>query len=248
MEKPSDRTGVKMAAWVQAGDPLWRWYLSSLVYRFSYLQIAHQVDADLLQYLGKRIQGAVVLDCGCGPGVVVEKLLRHGAARVVALDANPAMLAQTRRRLAACTGEEVVTVQAAFNPQLFKDLRKGFPERPGWDLILFKRSLYMRPEEAALLLSAAGKQLAPGGTLAVIHPERSLARYAFGPGWQIRSYTFYHLFNRFISLFADRFGFGLYTLYTQAELLELVRQAHPGWKVEFIPSRQKAYNLVAAWR
>jgi hypothetical protein len=37
---------------------------------------------------------------------------------------------------------------------------------------------------------------------------------------------------------------GEYTLYTQAELVELARRAAPDKTVEIIPSGQQSYNLV----
>jgi len=58
-------------------------------------------------------------------------------------------------------------------------------------------------------------------------------------------YTAYHLFNRFISKLGEKLGIGDYTVYTQDELLELLRTAALGRKVEPIPSQQRAYNLVA---
>ena len=79
---------------------LWAWHLSALVYEWSYVQVAHQIDEDFLGYLSERLIGAVVADCGCGPGVVTEKLLQAGAARVVAIDANASMIERVRARLA----------------------------------------------------------------------------------------------------------------------------------------------------
>ena len=89
---------------------LWAWHLSALVYEWSYIQVAHQIDEDFLDYLGERVVGAVVADCGCGPGVVTEKLLQAGAARVVAIDANASMLERAKARLAkrVATGKVVV--------------------------------------------------------------------------------------------------------------------------------------------
>jgi hypothetical protein len=42
---------------------------------WSYVQVAHQID-ELPGVRGERLVGAVVADCGCGPGVVTEKLRR----------------------------------------------------------------------------------------------------------------------------------------------------------------------------
>src|SRR5215471_20942639 len=89
---------------------LWAWHLSALVYEWSYIQVAHQIDEDFLDYLGERMVGAVVADCGCGPGVVTEKLLQAGAARVVAIDANASMIERASIRLAkgVATGKVLV--------------------------------------------------------------------------------------------------------------------------------------------
>ena len=62
----------------------------------------------------------------------------------------------------------------------------------------------------------------------------------------MRTYTPFHLFNRFMSLIGDKLGIGRYTLYTRDELLDLMRVALPDLRVESIPTRQRAYNLVAA--
>jgi ubiquinone/menaquinone biosynthesis C-methylase UbiE len=64
------------------------WYVSALLYRLSYIQLAHQLDDDLFRYLGEQVSGSVVADCGCGPGVGVETFLEHGAAQVFAIDSN----------------------------------------------------------------------------------------------------------------------------------------------------------------
>src|SRR5499426_4643731 len=89
---------------------LWAWHLSALVYEWSYVQVAHQIDEDCLAFLGERLLGAVVADCGCGPGVVTEKLVRAGASRVVAIDANASMIERARARLAkgVATGKALV--------------------------------------------------------------------------------------------------------------------------------------------
>src|SRR5262249_38894921 len=94
---------------------LWAWHLSALVYEWSYIQVAHQIDEDFLDYLGERMVGAVVADCGCGPGVVTEKLLQAGAARVVAIDANASMIERAKVRLAKrITTGKVVACQTSY--------------------------------------------------------------------------------------------------------------------------------------
>jgi len=103
----------------------------------------------------------------------------------------------------------------------------------------------MKRKQALPILQAAVASLNPDGVLAVVHGERSLRRYAFGPGLRPMRYTAYHLFNRFMSKLGEKLGIGDYTLYTQAELLDLLRTAAPSRRVELIPNQQLAYNLVA---
>jgi hypothetical protein len=59
------------------------------------------------------------------------------------------------------------------------------------------------------------------------------------------SYTPYHLFDRAVSRLGEKLGIGRYTLYTQAELLDLLQAAACDRRVESIPSQQQAYNLLA---
>ncbi len=232
---------------MRLNHPYWTWHISALFYRLSYIHIAHQLDEDLFAYLGNRIQGAIVADCGCGPGVVTEKFLRRGAARVLAIDGNAAMLRQVRSRLANFMAtDQVVAVQARFTVPFFSELRDRFLAGEGFDIVLFKRSLYARLTEALPILQSAIAALNSGGILVVIHPDRLLRHYAFGPNLRLMPYTPYHLFNRYLSLLGHKLDLGEYTLYTQAELLDLVRAAGAGRKVELIPSCQQAYNLVAA--
>ncbi len=226
----------------------WSWHLSALFYERTYNNIAHQLDEDLFSYLGDRTRGALVVDCGCGPGIVTEKFLQREAARVLAVDVNAAMLRQVRLRLAgAVSARRVVLVRHSANVHLFSRLRDQYPDSQGFDIILFKRSLYVKPERALAILRAAVTSLRPGGVLVIVHGERSLRRYAFGPGLGLKHYTLYHLFNRTISTLGEKLGIGDYTLYTQNELIDLLRVASPGQRVELIPSQQRAYNLVAAF-
>jgi len=224
----------------------WSWRLSAPFYQRTYIRIAHQLDEDLFAYLGARTQGTVVADCGCGPGVVTEKFLKRGASRVFGIDVNPGMLRQARSRLAGAVDDgRVMLVRRAADRRLFSSLRSQFLGRSGFDIILFKRSLYVRPEQALSTLQAAAASLNQRGVLIVIHGERSLRRYAFKPGLRPTTYTFYHLFNRTISKLGEKLGIGDYTLYTQVELLDLLRASAPGRRVELIPSQQQAYNLAA---
>lgn len=227
-----------------SGREYWRWHVSARFYRRTYLRIAHQLDQELFAYLGQRTRGAIVVDCGCGPGVVAEKFVQHGAARVLAIDVNPGMVRQTQQRLAAAVvAGQAEIMQRLVDPALFDELRQRQPD--GIDLILFKRSLYDRPEQSLLTLRAALGCLRPGGALVVIHAERSLWRYAFGPRLRPTRYTAYHLFNRAVSRLGEWLGVGRYTLYSEAELLALLRVSAGARPIDPIPSRQRAYHLLA---
>jgi hypothetical protein len=113
-----------------------------------------------------------------------------------------------------------------------------------FDIILFKRSLYMPRERAVYTLRQAATALRPQGVIVVVHPERTLHRYAFAPPFGITRYTPFHLFNRAISRVAERCGAEEYTLYSRSDLLGLLREAVPGAVVEAIPSQQRPYNLA----
>lgn len=225
---------------------LWAWHLSALVYEWSYVHVAHQVDLDVLSYLGDRVLGAVVADCGCGPGVVSEKLLHAGAARVVAIDANTSMIERATSRLGQWTASGQVHVcQASHETTSLREIGQRAGVGQGFDLVLFKRSLYMPRPRALQTLRQAAAALQPQGTLVVVHPERSLRRYAFAPPRGLTSYTLFHLGNRGLSRLMEWCGAEEYTLYTGAELVALVREAVPGGRVTCVPSQQRPYNLVA---
>lgn len=225
---------------------LWAWHLSALVYEWAYVKVAHQIDTDVLQYLGDRVVGAVVADCGCGPGVVTEKLLQAGAARVVAIDANTSMIERAQQRLAKwITTGEVHVCQASHETTPLRVLGQRTGAGQGFDVILFKRSLYMPRPRALTTLRQAAAALQPQGTLVVVHPERSLRRYAFAPPLGLTSYTSFHLINRAISRVLEWCGAEEYTLYTEPELIALLHEAVPGGHVRCVPSPQRPYNLVA---
>lgn len=225
---------------------LWAWHLSALVYEQSYVRVAHQVDEDFLAYLGERVVGAVVADCGCGPGVVTEKLLQAGAATVVAIDANASMIERVRMRLAKriATGE-VLVCHTSYETDILATVSRQVLGGRGFDIVLFKRSLYMPRPRALGTIRRATAVMPSGGTVVAIHPERSLLRYAFALPWGVTSYTPLHVVNRGISRLLEWCGAEEYTLYTGQELLTLFQEALPGARVERVRSQQRPYNLVA---
>jgi SAM-dependent methyltransferase len=224
----------------------WAWHVSALVYEWAYIQVAHQTDVDLFAYLGARVRGATVADCGCGPGVVSEKFLRAGAAQVVALDSNPGMIAKTRQRLRpyAASGRAVI-VQRSHEGDGVAQVAREVLRGASFDLVLFKRSLYMSRRRALATLRHVASVLRPRGMIVVVHPERQLLRYAFAPPLGMTRYTPFHLFNRAISRVAECFGAEEYTLYSCGELLALLQETVPEAQVVSIPSQQRPYNLAA---
>ena len=216
------------------------WNLSALVYRWSTTTVADQADDDLLSYLGDRLTGSVIVDCGCGPGLLAAKLVSRGAALVIAVDANRAMARQARRRLAREVSAGQVCVVCDFvDAPFFDALGRAL------DIVVFKRSLYAPEAEAADTLRAAVRAVGESGVVVVVHPERSLRRYAWGvpPTW--RSHTMFHLFNRLVSWLAVALRISAYRTYTAHELESLLRSAAGGETVERVPTVQKAYNIVA---
>ena len=94
-------------------------------------------------------------------------------------------------------------------------------------------------------LRHAAAALCPNGVMVIVHPERSLCRYAFAPPFGVTPYTLFHLGNRAVSRLAEWGGMEEYRLYSRHELLWLLREAVPEAKVDLIPSQQRPYNLVA---
>ena len=200
----------------------------------------------MFTYLGDRVRGAIVADCGCGPGVVIEKFANRGAACIFAVDVNQAMLKQMRQRLSAAgLYGRVIEVHQRFAPALFINLRQHFLNGNTFDIILFKRSLYLPIEQALPILTEAAASLSRRGVLVLIHGDRCWQNYVLGPDGRPTGYTLYHFFNRMISLLGEKSGAGSYKLYSRFELLALLNDTFPQNRVEAIPSQQKAYNLFA---
>lgn len=217
------------------------WDLSALTYVWTYGRLSHQLDSDLITYLGDRLKGAIVADCGSGPGVVAHKLVSQGAAKVFAIDASAQML----RRIAP--DSRIVPVQATMESLPLDRLQRE-QAMGGFDLVLFKRSLYMKRSAAIAVLTNAYGHLRPGGCIAIVHPEKRLARYLFGGTRRVGGYTAYHLFNRTVSLITRFLGAHSYALYTRDDLLHLAAAVAGAQHVDPIPSRQRAFNLVVIRR
>lgn len=217
------------------------WDLSALAYAWTYGPLSHQLDRDLLAYLGDSVWGATVADCGCGPGIVAQKLVSQGAARVFAIDASGHMLRQIPRDY------RVVPIQATMESLPLDRLRKEYAGN-GFDVVLFKRSLYMDGESALTVLLNAYENLRPGGCIAIVHPEKTLSRYLFGAFPRIGRHTLYHLFNRTVSVIGEALGVESYARYTRSELFYLAASVAGMRQVEAIPSRQRAFNLIAIRR
>ena len=225
---------------------LWAWHLSALFYEWAYIKVAHQTDDDIFTYLGSRTTGTTVVDCGCGPGVVTEKFLRAGAAKVVAIDANAGMLGKAKIRLHNAIAKGYVLLQqTSHEGQTLARLCQQELGGKGFDVILFKRSLYMPRPRAIETLRCAASTLSKEGVIIVVHPERSLFRYAFAPPFGLTPYTLFHLGNRVASRIAEWCGMEEYTLYSLDELVALLQESVSDAKIELIPSRQRPYNLVA---
>ena len=181
------------------------------MYRWSTTTVADQADDDLLSYLGDRLSRSTVLDCGCGPGLLAARLAARGAAFVIAVDANRSMAHQARRRLAGEVSAGQVAVSCDFvDAAFFAALGRAL------DVVVFKRSLYAPEDEATETLRAAVGAVGDSGVVVVVHPERSLGRYAWGvpPAW--RSYTLFHLVNRLSAGWPSHLRISAYRAYTAA--------------------------------
>ncbi len=199
---------------------MWGWKISALLYARAGRQISEEFDRQLISELGPRLQNSNVVDCGCGPGATALRLADAGAGRVVAIDGTEEMLRQIPE------DPRITPVQATIAPGTLPSLKTELiPD--GADLVLFKRSLYQRGEEAVGVLRDAWELVRPEGSLVVALPHRNLLQYAFGTPRRVRSFTVYHLFNRFISRIAHTLRIHSYRTSTFGELRALVERAIP---------------------
>jgi SAM-dependent methyltransferase len=222
----------------------WTWYASALWYRFFDAQVACEADRNLftsLNRLGHPITNEIVGDFGCGPAIVVEKLVAQHAKKIVAIDYNGAMLWWVKRLRKECATGQVVPLQrSSCDDKLWDDI-PVLVDRRRFDIILFKRSLYIDPEQAPDVLFRAWMLLARGGVLAVVHPEKSEERYFFRDGHYTSHTILYKLNRRFSEWTQDE-----YQLYTKEELFKLVKRALPKAQVTYGVTTQSAFNIVLA--
>jgi len=121
--------------------------------------------------------GTRVLEIGCGTGALAAMMAR-GGARVIGIDASPAMLAEARKRVAVEGLEKRVTLRQ-MNAAL---VGERFPPA-SFDLIV-SALVYseLPPDERRYLLNACAGLLAPGGQLLIadeVIPARPLAKSLF---------------------------------------------------------------------
>ena len=115
--------------------------------------LQRQYEAPLMERLGGRVEGMLVLEIGCGPGFGVEIIFeRFGAREVHAFDLDPDMVERARRRLsgyppqrlklfvsdAAAIGAEDGTYDAVFDFAIIHHV-------PEWQQAISEVSRVLRP-------------------------------------------------------------------------------------------------------
>jgi protein-L-isoaspartate(D-aspartate) O-methyltransferase len=101
----------------------------------------------------------VVLDIGAGTGYGAAVCSRLGAT-VVALESDPAMLAQSQRILSELGADNVVTVEGP--------LKEGYPQQAPYDVIVVSGAVEAIPDGIL-------RQLAPNGRLVAVVAEHGRA-------------------------------------------------------------------------
>ncbi len=105
------------------------------------------------------LRGRRILEVGCGTGVLAAALAEREAARVWAVDAEPAMLEVARTRVPASVGLKLGRAEA-------------LPFRAGWFERAVMRQVVQHVERARALPELA-RVLAPGGRAAIATFQRS---------------------------------------------------------------------------
>jgi ubiquinone/menaquinone biosynthesis C-methylase UbiE len=118
-----------------------------------------------LAALGVR-DGQYILEPGCGPGFITERLLSWlPSSRIVALDADPRMLAVATRTLSGISGDRATLLQAELSDT-------GLPG-DSFDVVI-SRYLFQHLEDPVAAAAALLRLLKPGGFHVVIDVDDGL--------------------------------------------------------------------------
>ena len=131
----------------------------------------HDINALRLDYIAQRVplEGARVLDVGCGGGLVAEGLAARGA-RVVAIDMAPENIEAARQHAAA--GGLQVDYRCVAVEQIAHDAAGEF------DAVTCLEMLEHVPDPASIVAACAAA-LRPGGTAVFSTINRNLKSFAF---------------------------------------------------------------------
>ena len=123
----------------------------------------------LFASLGRRVDGACVLDLYAGSGALAIEALSRGAGRAVLVDHDGAAAAAIRANLDATGFGDVARFQRSTVESF---LARGAPEAP-FDLALLDPPYDVPSAEIAAVLRAltSGGLLAPGATVVVERPK-----------------------------------------------------------------------------
>jgi SAM-dependent methyltransferase len=112
------------------------------------------------------LQGAIIVDFGCGTGLLTAKL-RRIAARVVGIDASPKMIEMLQDKILTREWDNVQALSAALGniSEVDESVRKVVDELEGKvDLVVASSVLtFIPPEDVEATMSAIGRLLKPGG-------------------------------------------------------------------------------------
>jgi 2-polyprenyl-6-hydroxyphenyl methylase/3-demethylubiquinone-9 3-methyltransferase len=131
----------------------------------------HDINGLRLDYIAERVpvEGARVLDVGCGGGLVAEGLAARGA-RVVAIDMAPENIEAARQHAAA--GGLQVDYRCVAVEQIAHDAAGEF------DAVTCLEMLEHVPDPASIV-GACAAALRPGGTAVFSTINRNLKSFAF---------------------------------------------------------------------
>ena len=143
--------------------PIWEIYSCFYGLSLSRLLPYRQLLEELNSALDIR-DGHSVLDAGCGPGLVMEKIITENKSRgisITGVDFSRAMLRRARKR---CRGEAAIKLQVAdLNKELeFKD--------DTFDRVICSNTLYAL-QSPGRTISELRRVLKPGGLLVAANPK-----------------------------------------------------------------------------